>query len=273
MYKGLPAIAMMIATVTLAGCQLTPGQKKIEAIAQQQMERNAHTKVVLSDHIDLYLSQEGRHAFLADIIEALEQTSSEMIFGEDPNTQGEWRVLSMEPEWQAIEVKRPIDESINVDHNFAFMDVPYRSKTKLNVRAEPSLDAERVDIFAKGDVFNAMAKVDGEPWLLVEQQGYIKGYVHADYVVSNVDSRDILSTFPNPLLSPHTDAQVSEIDDAQSQQGFFGIYTCRRLTYQLSIADDVSEGQFKACRKQEGIWYIDPFALPMPQDDDIEQEA
>ncbi|MCV5654693.1 SH3 domain-containing protein, partial [Escherichia coli] len=124
-------------------------------------------------------------------------------------------------EWQQAEIVRPVEEGVDTSNKLEFMDVSYRSKTGLNLRSKPSVESTKLGQLEKGEVFNALARVEGEPWILVEQKGVIKGYVHQDYVRSNVVNRDILSTQPNPLF----DAQQATHSVSSARHELLGSYT------------------------------------------------
>ncbi|YCO03346.1 SH3 domain-containing protein [Vibrio sp. VNB-15] len=250
--KQLGRSTLAIAVLSLSGCQLLQFGAA-EATASSVM-RNDHAQsvMVINHQMDQYLSEDGRESFLNQMLVALESDNRDKFKGKDPDTYTWWKIRVQPNQWKEAEVSRPVVEGVDTSKTLEFMDVSYRSKTTLNLRAQPSLTGEKLGELSKGEVFNAIAKVEGEPWLLVEQKGVIRGYVHKDYARSNVVNRDILSIKPNPLLG-----SVSESNVDQSDDGLSGSYTCRDLSYELTKNGNITSGSLRACRKQRKIWYID----------------
>ncbi|CCO45306.1 conserved hypothetical protein [Vibrio nigripulchritudo SOn1] len=250
------AVSLFAVGTLMSGCQLLSSQSKIEKVASNVKQSHAKSVTEISDHLDLYLSQSSRDQFLSQVTQALESDSSQPLTGRDRNTYARWSIQAEVQDWQAIEVKRPTEEGVETESDLVFMDIPYRSKTKLNLRAQPGTHGEKLGLLSKGEVFNAMAQVLDEPWYLVEQKGIIRGYVHKDYVKSNVSKRSILATQPNPLLYPYHEKESEAVANVPVE-GVLGIYICRNLVYELAKNEDVTEGGFKACRKQRNVWYIE----------------
>ncbi|MGR5238042.1 SH3 domain-containing protein [Vibrio alfacsensis] len=218
------------------------------------MTADSHTQSVqlINQQIDRYLNSEGRELFLNQMLVALESDNRNKFKGKDPDTYSWWKIRVQPNEWQEAEVFSPVAEEVDTTHMLEFMDVAYRSKATLNLRSKPSVEGGRLGTLEKGEVFNAVAKVANEPWLLVEQKGIIKGYVHRDYARSNMVNRSILSIQPNPLFSLPSGGH-----DAYPMMALIGNYTCRLLSYELTKNDDITQGSFRACRKQRKVWYID----------------
>ncbi|WP_237324106.1 SH3 domain-containing protein [Vibrio penaeicida] len=256
--KGKVIRGVLVASVGLlmSGCQLLSSQSKIEKVSREVKQSHAQNVAEISDHLDLYLSQTSRERFLKQVTSALESPSETPFVGKDKHTYASWTIKAKEQDWQAIEVKRPTEIGVVTDADLVFMDIPYRSNTKLNLRGEPGTHGEKLGVLSKGEVFNSMAQVLEEPWYLVEQKGVIRGYVHKDYVTTNVRSRSIIATQPNPLLYPYHDKQSEHKTDVPIE-GVLGIYICRNLNYEIRKNEDVLEGSFKACRKQKNVWYIE----------------
>ncbi|WP_061035033.1 MULTISPECIES: SH3 domain-containing protein [Vibrio] len=250
--KQLGRSTLAIAVLSLSGCQLL--QFGLAEATASSVMRNDHAQsvMVINHQMDQYLSEDGRESFLNQMLVALESDNRDKFKGKDPDTYTWWKIRVQPNQWKEAEVSRPVVEGVDTSKTLEFMDVSYRSKTTLNLRSNPSLDGEKLGELTKGEVFNAIAKVEGEPWLLVEQKGLIRGYVHKDYARSNVVNRDILSIKPNPLLSDET----SSVDKPKDNE-LFGSYTCRDLSYELTKNGNITTGSLRACRKQRKIWYID----------------
>ncbi|MCG0013063.1 SH3 domain-containing protein [Vibrio parahaemolyticus] len=257
--KQLGRSALALTLISLSGCQLFQSNTNAEVASSVIVNDHAQSIVVISDQMDMYLSSEGRESFLNQMLVALESDSRDKFKGKDPDTYSWWKIRVQPNEWQQAEIVRPVEEGVDTSNKLEFMDVSYRSKTGLNLRSKPSVESTKLGQLEKGEVFNALARVEGEPWILVEQKGVIKGYVHQDYVRSNVVNRDILSTQPNPLL----DAQQATHSVSSVRHELLGSYTCRALSYELTKGGDVTTGSLRACRKKRKVWYIDtPSASP-----------
>ncbi|MFP5448333.1 MAG: SH3 domain-containing protein [Alphaproteobacteria bacterium] len=63
----------------------------------------------------------------------------------------------------------------------------YTTRNTVNLRAAPSANASVVGQLRGGQSFNVLGRVAGDRWLLVEQNGYVTGYV-AEWVVQPVAS-------------------------------------------------------------------------------------
>ncbi|MGF1688230.1 SH3 domain-containing protein [Photobacterium japonica] len=259
--KRIGLLGVALSGFVLAGCQTTP-IAQVEPEAGALRDTHAHTVTVLSDELDLYLSQSSRNVFLKQMLDALESEKGSEWQGRDPRTYAKWIIRVQPLQWQTVEVKHPSVELVNMAHDLQFVDIPYHSNANLNIRSEPGLNGKILGVLQKGEVFNAMAKVMKEPWLLVEQKGLIKGYVHSDYAQSNVITRDILSTQPNSLVSTLLpESQMLDASSDMPEKGLHGEFTCRYLDYQLRNDNDDTAGTLKACRKQQNVWYIEAPAV------------
>ncbi|MFH4529928.1 SH3 domain-containing protein [Vibrio diabolicus] len=250
--------AAVFTLVSLSGCQLFQSQTYMAEISPVAINDHSQSVIVINDQMDRFLSYEGRESFLNQMLVALESDSRDKFKGKDPETYSWWKIRVQPSEKQQAEVFRPTADGVDTSNPVEFMDVSYRSKTTLNLRSKPSLEGEKLGVLSKGEVFNVLAKVVDQPWFLVEQKGVIKGYVHKDYVRSNVVNRDILSTQPNPLL----EYVSSTTEQTGIEHELSGNYTCRSLSYELTKDGDMTTGSLRACRKKRKVWYID---TPQPQ--------
>lgn len=244
--------ALALTLISLSGCQLFQSHTS-RSVPLVVANDHAQVVAVIRDQMDMYLSYEGRASFLNQMLVALESDNRDKFKGKDPETYAWWKIRVQPNQWYQAEGIRPMEEGIEVYHDLAFIDVPYRSKSTLYLRSKPGPDGEELSQITKGEVFNVIAKVADLPWYLVEQRGVIKGYVHKDYARSNVGERDILSTPPNPLL----DSPKSTDPNYQYYYELQGSYTCRVLSYELSKGGEFTTGALRACRKQRKVWYID----------------
>ncbi|GHA45927.1 SH3 domain-containing protein [Photobacterium aphoticum] len=260
--KRIGLMGVVLSGLVLSGCQTMP-QAQVEREAETLQETHAHSVTVLSDQLDFYLSQRSRDVFLEQMLDALESEKGSEWQGRDPRTYAKWIIRVQPQEWRTVEVKHPSAEAVNIQHDLQFVDIPYHSNANLNIRSEPGLKGDILGVLQKGEVFHAMARVTDTPWLLVEQRGMIKGYVHSDYAQSNVISRDILSTQPNSLVSSLLPSKaLIEAASTLPEKDVDGVFTCRYLDYQLRNDNDDTSGTLKACRKQHKVWYIDTPTVP-----------
>ena len=252
--------ALLLSCFTLSGCQLLQGSK-IEAISNEVMLSHARKVQRISDDIDLFFSQQERDKMLKQLVQGLENQNSTRLKGKDRQTAARW-VIELEPtEWLAIDVQRQSVAQVDEQQDFEFMDVPYRATTTLNIRHRPSASGAKLGALSRGDVFNVIAKVSEKPWYLVTQNGVIKGYVHSNYVASNISYRDLLSTQPNPLTTPKYLIQPDAGANRQKvNKKITGIFTCRQFQYFFSKLGSTQQGVYTACRKQKETWYIEPTA-------------
>lgn len=244
--------ALAIAVVSLSGCQLLQFGSQPHTVSSVMMDDHAESVMVINQQMDQYLSEDGRASFLNQMLVALESDNRNKFKGKDPDTYSWWKIRVQPNQWKEAEVSRPIVDGVDTSKTLEFMDVSYRSKANLNLRSKPSLDGEKLGELNKDEEFNAIAKVEGEPWLLVEQKGMVRGYVHKDYARTNQVNHDILSIKPNPLLCGDEPAAV---EPAESE--LFGNYTCRDLSYELTKDGHITAGSLRACRKKRKVWYID----------------
>ncbi|WP_087024589.1 SH3 domain-containing protein [Thaumasiovibrio subtropicus] len=249
-------LCALLITLPMVGCQLTSQTTDVAKVSQTRKAEHATGVSTLSDHLDQYFTQSGRESMLSASVRLLESANTTTRKGRDRQTNARWELTVGGTDWQAVEVKRPTVEQVEPNQNFVFMDMPYRANTRVNLRSGPSTKHTRLRQLKKGEVFNVMAQVISQPWVLVEQGGTVQGYVHQNYVTANVTKRDLLSTQPNPIVSPVGNPL------ALPELGYVGILTCRPLAYKFSNDTSVEEGKFLACQKQTGVWYIDSW-LPL----------
>ncbi len=251
--KPLECSALALALLSLSGCQLLQFIAPETTVSPLVANDHTHVVTLVRDHMDRYLSYEGREYFLNQMLVALESDTRDRFKGKDPDTYAWWKIHVQPSQWHQAEVTLPMEEGIEAYSQLTFVDVPYLSKTTMSLRSKPSSEARPLNQLKKGEVFNVLAITADLPWFLVEQKGVIKGYLHKDYARSNVGERDILSTPPNPLLV--TSSSINE--KAQNQYDINGRYSCRMLSYELSKDGDYTTGSLRACRKQRKVWYID----------------
>lgn len=251
---------LLLACFALSGCQMLQTGSDIESISNEVMLSHARKVQRISDDIDLFFSQQERDTLLKQLVKGLENENSHRLSGQDRQTSSRWEIELEPTEWLAIDVQRQATAKVDELQDFEFMDVPYRATTTLNIRHQPSVTGTKIGSLSRGDVFNVIAKVSEKPWYLVSQNGVIRGYVHSNYVASNISYRDLLSTQPNPLTTPKYLNYKAPSGSQQVDKKITGIFTCRQFRYLFSKQGLTQQGVYTACRKQKETWYIEPTA-------------
>lgn len=252
LYKPAWYAALTLSCIALLGCQSTSAgsERRVSSVSSAQLSENAE---VLKQQLELTLSSQQSEAFLAALTQLLESNNIEAVGGEqregEPSSQ--WKIQSSTLEFKTFLVRTDIMQEILVDGEMELLDLPYRATTTVNLRAGPSAKSNKVGQLQTGDVFIALAKVPEQPWLLVERQGAIEGYVHQAYVQSRIEPRNILSVKPNTALSLKANS-----NNDQSSSLLSGRYQCRDVDYQLMGVNESRTGSLLACRKDKDIWYI-----------------
>ncbi|MCF8779883.1 SH3 domain-containing protein [Vibrio sp. IRLE0018] len=248
LYKLAWYAALTLSCVTILGCQSTSSERRVSSVSSAQLSENAE---VLNKQLESTLSSTERDVFLTAMATLLESQSSEMAGGEENEGQmtSQWRIASSDPKTKTFLVETEVYSGVSLTGELSLLDLPFSATTVVNLRSGPSAKSNKVGQLQTGDVFIALAKVPGAPWLLVERQGMIEGYVHQGYVQSRIEPRDILSVKPNAALTPKSRA-------ASQNTLWTGSYQCRDLQYQLNGANQARSGNLLACRKDKNIWYI-----------------
>ncbi|EHU4928919.1 SH3 domain-containing protein [Vibrio vulnificus] len=239
---------LTLSCLTLLGCQSTSTERKVSSVSSAQLSKNAE---VLQQQLELTLSSQEQKTFLTAMATLLESESSEMAGGEEKEglRASQWRIASSDPKTKTFLVGTDVYPGVTLKGELSLLDLPFSATTVVNLRSGPSAKSNKVGQLQTGDVFIALAKVPGAPWLLVERQGMIEGFVHQGYVQSRIEPRDILSVKPNAALTPKTRSASQKIL-------WTGSYQCRDLQYQLNGANQARSGNLMACRKDKNIWYI-----------------
>lgn len=102
----------------------------------------------------------------------------------------------------------------------------YYATGKVNLRATPSTKGKKVGSLAKNQVFDALGRAPGQPWLLVGLNGRALGYVSESLARSSVD----------PSTAP-----------------------CRLVQASLNTPQNGATSQrYSACRDTRGEWALTP---------------
>ncbi len=254
--KLIGSSALALALSSLSGCQLFQLHSEV-TVSSHVVNDNVDVIALVREQMDMYLGYQGREYFLNQILVALESGTRDRFKGKDPDTYAWWKIHVQPIQWHQAELTLAMEEGVEVYQELEFVDVPYLSKTTMNLRSKPTREGKELSQIHKGEVFNVLAIATDLPWFVVEQKGVIKGYMHKDYARSNAGERDILSTPANPLLDTLSAAISPSIKSDQPRYDLVGRYTCRMLNYELSKDGDFTTGSLRACRKQRKVWYID----------------
>ncbi|MDF2153242.1 SH3 domain-containing protein [Vibrio sp. CAU 1672] len=240
--------------VSLSGCQMLSSQVQVAPVERPVTDSYAQHVLVLNEQMDLYLSQSGREAFLKQILVALESETRPKWKGKDPDTYARWLITVQSAEIEHVEMTTLSNSDVAIAPELKLVDVPYRAKSAVKIHSAPNGGGQVIDTLERGEVFNVIAQTKAQPWLLVGQKGVVRGYVHRDYARANIEQRDIVSTPPHAM---QVSAAPGLINEEFIRRHWLGQHRCRQLSYQLSKDGDRTPGQFRACRKQRKIWYID----------------
>jgi hypothetical protein len=105
----------------------------------------------------------------------------------------------------------------------------YTVRSNAYLRATPSLQGRSLGQVLRGDEIEAIAKVQGSPWILVGRNGYGVGYVHESVLDSIGPSSDVA------FNAPAGDCRIVE-----------QVVTTREYSTQTQ--------RYRACRDSNGSW-------------------
>jgi uncharacterized protein YgiM (DUF1202 family) len=107
----------------------------------------------------------------------------------------------------------------------------YSVRSNANLRATPSLQGRSLGLVYRGDEIEAIAKVQGSPWILVGRDGSGIGYVHESV-----------------LNALQTGSDYAARDEVRSAD-------CRIVEQVVTTGDNAAQTQrYRACRDNGGDW-------------------
>lgn len=231
--------------ILLTGCQSTGTDSNT---ASANKVSGSTSSGLVSTQLDEFFSQEARDQFLKQSIEALESQNTSEWQGIDSSNSAKWLIKVATPEVQSIEVHYPVEEAVDTAQTLTFVGLTHETTTALNLRTGPRQSSQKIGQLQKGEAFNVLAQASGKPWVLVEQEGDVRGYVHHDYIKPAGPKQDLIVSKVGIQKHLDTEKETSVLA---------GSYVCRDLQYSFSRDEKVQFGEFTACQKQQGSWYIE----------------
>ncbi|BDU36085.1 putative Bacterial SH3 domain family protein [Vibrio nigripulchritudo MADA3029] len=231
--------------ILLTGCQSTG--KGSEA-SQTSNVSGSSSSGLISTQLDEFFSQQARDQFLKQSIEALESQGTSEWQGIDSATAAKWLIKVASPEVQSVQVEYPVENSVDTTQSLVFVGVSYETTTALNLRSGPRQSSQKIGQLIKGEEFNVLAQASGKPWVLVEQEGNVRGYVHHDYIQPAGPQQDLIVSKVGITTFESSDVETTTLE---------GTFVCRDLQYSFSREEKAQQGEFTACQKQQGTWYIE----------------
>ncbi|MBD1555519.1 SH3 domain-containing protein [Vibrio sp. S9_S30] len=231
--------------ILLTGCQSTGTDSN--AASANRVSGSTSSSLV-STQLDAFFSQEARDQFLKQSIEALESKGTNEWQGMDSSGNAKWLMTVGSPEVQLVEAHYPVEATVDTSQNLTFVGLTHETTTALNLRTSPRQSSQKIGQLQKGEAFNVLAQASGKPWVLVEQEGDVRGYVHHDYIKLAGPQEDLIASKVGIQKDLETDKATSVLA---------GSYVCRDVQYSFSRDEKVQLGEFTACQKQQGSWYIE----------------
>ncbi|UFI45877.1 SH3 domain-containing protein [Pseudomonas savastanoi] len=166
------------------------------------------------------------------------------------------------PEFKAvrtIDVKRT--PNIQGVPSMKLINQPYVTRSTLNVRSAPNMNADKVGSLPGNTQFTAVGSTGD--WILVGRKGVTVGYVHKDYVMtqSDADTRKRLAAVRfddmNVAASKETEAfdlgSISSLPSGKTAAET----TCRPLSVSLEANGGTTEKQENTfCRQANDTWEL-----------------
>ncbi|BCS46438.1 hypothetical protein AAY86_04050 [Pseudomonas amygdali pv. tabaci str. ATCC 11528] len=166
------------------------------------------------------------------------------------------------PEFKAvrtIDVKRT--PNIQGVPSMKLINQPYVTRSTLNVRSAPNMNADKVGSLPGNTQFTAVGSTGD--WILVGRKGVTVGYVHKDYVMtqSDADTRKRLAAVRfddmNVAASKETEAfdlgSISSLPSGKTAAET----TCRPLSVSLEANGGTTEKQDNTfCRQANDTWEL-----------------
>ncbi len=160
---------------------------------------------------------------------------------------------------ETVEVKRA--PKIQAVPSMRLINEPYITKSSLNVRAAPSLRADKVGGLPNNTEFTAVGSTGD--WILVGRKGVTVGYVHKDYILPKAEAV-AKSTAPAVNLddmnvAASKETQAFDLDSIQSlpTEQVAAETACRPVTVSLKSASGQAEQQENTfCKQANGTWEL-----------------
>ncbi|EGH04012.1 MULTISPECIES: SH3 domain-containing protein [Pseudomonas syringae group genomosp. 2] len=166
------------------------------------------------------------------------------------------------PEFKAvrtIDVKRT--PNIQGVPSMKLINQPYVTRSTLNVRSAPNMNADKVGSLPGNTQFTAVGSTGD--WILVGRKGVTVGYVHKDYVMtqSDADTRKRLAAvrFDDMNVSASKETEAFDLGSISSLPSgkTAAETTCRPLSVSLEANGGTTEKQDNTfCRQANDTWEL-----------------
>ncbi|KPW47179.1 putative lipoprotein [Pseudomonas syringae pv. broussonetiae] len=166
------------------------------------------------------------------------------------------------PEFKAvrtIDVKRT--PHIQGVPSMKLINQPYVTRSTLNVRSAPNMNADKVGSLPGKTQFTAVGSTGD--WILVGRKGVTVGYVHKDYVMtqSDADTRKRLASvrFDDMNVSASKETEAFDLGSISSLPSgkTAAETTCRPLSVSLEANGGTTEKQDNTfCRQANDTWEL-----------------
>ncbi|PHN43896.1 SH3 domain-containing protein [Pseudomonas amygdali] len=166
------------------------------------------------------------------------------------------------PEFKAvrtIDVKRT--PNIQGVPSMKLINQPYITRSTLNVRSAPNMNADKVGSLPGNTQFTAVGSTGD--WILVGRKGVTVGYVHKDYVMtqSDADTRKRLAAvrFDDMNVSASKETEAFDLGSISSLPSgkTAAETTCRPLSVSLEVNGGTTEKQENTfCRQANDTWEL-----------------
>ncbi|KTB74032.1 MULTISPECIES: SH3 domain-containing protein [Pseudomonas] len=166
------------------------------------------------------------------------------------------------PEFKAvrtIDVKRT--PNIQGVPSMRLINQPYVTRSTLNVRSAPNMNADKVGSLPGNTQFTAVGSTGD--WILVGRKGVTVGYVHKDYVMtqSDADTRKRLAAvrFDDMNVSASKETEAFDLGSISSLPSgkTAAETTCRPLSVSLEANGGTTEKQENTfCRQANDTWEL-----------------
>ncbi|GFZ58448.1 MULTISPECIES: SH3 domain-containing protein [Pseudomonas syringae group] len=166
------------------------------------------------------------------------------------------------PEFKAvrtIDVKRT--PNIQGVPSMKLINQPYVTRSTLNVRSAPNMNADKVGSLPGNTQFTAVGSTGD--WILVGRKGVTVGYVHKDYVMtqSDADTRKRLASvrFDDMNVSASKETEAFDLGSISSLPSgkTAAETTCRPLSVSLEANGGTTEKQDNTfCRQANDTWEL-----------------
>lgn len=160
---------------------------------------------------------------------------------------------------RTVDVKRL--PRIQAVPSMTLINEPYVTRSGLNVRSAPNMNADKVGSLPGNTQFTAVGSTGD--WILVGRKGVTVGYVHKDYVLTRTeaDARKTLTTarLDDMNVSASRETEAFDLGSISSlPSGKAAAETaCRPVTVSLKTASGGAEKQENTfCRQANGTWEL-----------------